>query len=962
MADLSNKIKRVVDNWLQMSDAIDFDDLVALIDALDCLKKDAQQKISIRRASQASMQTHRKPECVGSANQGVRRSSRLVASAPQYALTGPLFVTEDESESESSNEDHGTHSQMLYEENHDEHETRNAAAEILMNQLPVNNNGHADINLLERNYGHETSQLRHPIEQDIFSPTPYTARLVSNQHTDVQPVQVLNEASNAQFHRETSATALYQALEDLDDVGNQRVSELPHASVVHEPQLGLMEQDAPDSFFNGEEFGGTIMNNLPSPNHFDELFGDLYTSVHEEVPCDVEEAAAYSEEQCPTNQNHTENFDADPILQGYVDLACRSGFRLPQETAEGTDCVDAREILLPLVKERPLPSRLIHGILHTLLPGPILIIDFCSGGFDPDVVEGGTYTDFVAIVRRNEDASPLIVIGLETSKTFFIADSRCKLAYSETQRQTVEIVVPNLGNFEHEALQESLRLRPSEINRERCLRILQCVNEIGSPHILESLRLAFTRKDQCQTYSATERPIFEKLYQIHIYLDRQESESHILVARNRYIKYCYFETYLRAVEALKEEKRSSTQERRRVSARKRTISFKQGISEGLPPTPHTKEIHRVYENLSASERRKRAPDMVKDEISKKIVKVHGGNEKRIRRSINKYIKDGRVLHNILRGRRSLNPALLILFPSFGSDLPSLSTTEFGLELEELEEKALNELTLVEAAWFGEALQARPELLEPVPEAVSDLISNTLTYDLDLQGRDPDSFQDYCLNGEMKTEPESNITNDDAWPCLGAISINPLYMLVFWESSWLSTREYHALHQHGHQGWLVHARGEDELLISWEPTMEKKSIQHSPQDLLYQFSVEVRKNRPGLLGYVAAKPLPPSSNANSRFPAFLAYWKVARITKGLFYHLQKTYSSHRGYIVHEEPGEVWIQWEPTWVVYENLDESKKEQLLPICHDPEAMLHRFHRAIVHYSTRSVVERRISKSTKN
>lgn len=877
MADLSNKIKRVVDNWLQMSDAIDFDDLVALIDALDCLKKDAQQKISIRRASQASMQTHRQPKCVGSAKQGVRRSSRLVASAPQYASTGPLFVNEDESESESSNEDHGTQSQMLYEENHDEHETRNAAAEILMNQLPVNNDSHADINLLERNYGHETSQLRHPIEQDIFSPTPYTARLVSNQHTDVQPVQVLNEASNAQFHRETSATAPYQALEDLDDVENQRVSELPHASVVHEPQLGLMEQDAPDSFFNGEEFGGNIMNNLPSPNFFDEAFGDLYTSVHDEVPCDVEEAAAYSEEQCPTNQSHTENFDADPILQGYVDLACRSGFRLPQETAEGTDCVDAREILLPLVKERPLPSRLIHGILHTLLPGPILIIDFCSGEFDPDVVEGGTYTDFVAIVRRNEDASPLIVIGLETSKTFFIvdsetwdlpslgiqwlirpewrtehidvgrsptglltltdllqprsiephmestlvsvwiaeayirrwslknvptsrdlrmrfleemlapyqldsvlekcgipskptrfeqADSRCKLAYSETQRQTVEIVVPNLGNFEHEALQESLRLRPSEINRERCLRILQCVNEIGSPHILDSLRLAFTRKDQCQPYPATERPIFEKLYQIHIYLDRQESESHILVARNRYIKYCYFETYLRAVEALKEEKRSSTQERRRVSARKRTISFKQGISEGLPPTPHTKEIHRVYENLSASERRKRAPDMVKDEISKKIVKVNGGNEKRIRRSINKYIKDGRVLHNILRGRRSLNPALLILFPSFGSDLPSLSTTEFGLELEELEEKALSkpiqlkeydkilyvlklslmsvnsidELTLVEAAWFGEALQARPELLEPVPEAVSDLISNTLTYDLDLQGRDPDSFQ------------------------------------------------------------------------------------------------------------------------------------------------------------------------------------------------------------------------------
>ncbi|XP_014553168.1 hypothetical protein COCVIDRAFT_18877 [Bipolaris victoriae FI3] len=132
--------------------------------------------------------------------------------------------------------------------------------------------------------------------------------------------------------------------------------------------------------------------------------------------------------------------------------------------------------------------------------------------------------------------------------------------------------------------------------------------------------------------------------------------------------------------------------------------------------------------------------MVKDEISKKIVKEYGGNEKRIRRNINKYIKDGRVLHYILRGGRSLDPALLILFPSFGSDLPSLSVTQFGLELEELEEKALNELTLVEAGWFGEVLQARPELLEPVPKAALDLISNTLTHDLDLQGRDLDSFR------------------------------------------------------------------------------------------------------------------------------------------------------------------------------------------------------------------------------
>jgi hypothetical protein len=276
-------------------------------------------------------------------------------------------------------------------------------------------------------------------------------------------------------------------------------------------------------------------------------------------------------------------------------------------------------------------------------------------------------------------------------------DTRCKFARSETQVQTDEfseldlkILVQNLEIFQPEALREALLQKPSEINRERCLRILQCVDEIGSPHILDSLKLAYARKDEDQTYRAIEQPLFEKLFHIHIHLDKQESQSHLLVARERYIKYCYFETYLRAVEALKEEKNNSYRERRRVSARKRrTASFKKGISEELPPTPHTEEIHRFYGNLSPSRRKQRAPDMVKDEISSKVAKVYGGNSKLIRCNINRYINQGRVLHRILQGRRSLDPGLLILFPSFGAYPPSLSMTRFGLELQGLEKKTLS---------------------------------------------------------------------------------------------------------------------------------------------------------------------------------------------------------------------------------------------------------------------------------
>lgn len=268
-------------------------------------------------------------------------------------------------------------------------------------------------------------------------------------------------------------------------------------------------------------------------------------------------------------------------------------------------------------------------------------------------------------------------------------EPRSKLVRLETQVPKYKICVQNLKNFEHGALWEALCQMPPEIPLGRCLRILQCVDEIGSPHILDSLKLACARKAEDQTNQATEEPLFEKLLHIHIHLDGLENQSHLLVARERYIKYCYSETYLRALKALQEKKRNGNQERRRVSARKRTASFKQGISEELPPTPHTEEIDRVYDGLSPSGRTRRAPDMVKDEICSKVVHAYGGDPKRIRRNINKYISQGNALHHVLQGGRSLDPGLLVLFPSSGADPPSLSMDKFGLELQEREKKALS---------------------------------------------------------------------------------------------------------------------------------------------------------------------------------------------------------------------------------------------------------------------------------
>jgi hypothetical protein len=181
--------------------------------------------------------------------------------------------------------------------------------------------------------------------------------------------------------------------------------------------------------------------------------------------------------------------------------------------------------------------------------------------------------------------------------------------------------------------------------------------------------------------------------------------------------------------------------------------------------------------------------------------------------------------------------------------------------------------------------------------------------------------------------------------------------VLWESAWYSPMEYHSLRASGHTGWLEYALLEDQLLVAWEPTIERKLVQSRPQALLVDFAIEARRDRPGLLGYVAAKYLDiPFSNGSKRL-AFLAYWKTTPMSKRQFLHLQAAYPSHRGHVVHSEQEKVWVQWEPTWVYYEHLDSKKKDFLYPIRDDPEALLARFHRTVIHYSTAVPVLKRLA-----
>ncbi|KAF2818304.1 hypothetical protein CC86DRAFT_414067 [Ophiobolus disseminans] len=107
---------------------------------------------------------------------------------------------------------------------------------------------------------------------------------------------------------------------------------------------------------------------------------------------------------------------------------------------------------------------------------------------------------------------------------------------------------------------------------------------------------------------------------------------------------------------------------------------------------------------------------------------------------------------------------------------------------------------------------------------------------------------------IKSDTANPTACHEDWSCLGSISIDRRIMLVIWECTWHAVDTYHSLRRDGYEGWLVHAKEGDQLLIAWEPTLERKSLQLQPLPPPLEPIVEVRRDRPGLLGYIASKEL------------------------------------------------------------------------------------------------------------
>ncbi|CAN9173375.1 unnamed protein product [Alternaria alternata] len=399
-----NLIKRFADSWLQASDAIDCDDLAALVDALDCLKRDAQQKLSLKKATRAGMTVDSRSVGSSGANQGVRRSSRLKASTPRLASSASLFVAEHETESEFSGEDDETNSGDYTAA------TATAPSEILFGDLLWPNEA-----LIESVHEIEMVQSRHALELEPSSPMLYRATPAVHQQDELAYSVV---------------DTLHQTARNVQTSRLHSEAEFSHQVSLHHPfsdpaESGVSVSPARDTEVENSDSGEMVMQDVSTPQFFNEAFEDLYGSpLQHESQIGGEEITVACQKQYPTDPTHTLSLGNDLMFQSYLDLACRASFCLPHESVEDKDSTRTRELLSPLVDGTPLTPRLLHGLIYSLVPGPLRILEV-----DPIASDGGMLADeslaenFAIILRESEEALPLLVLGAANRKMLFVLSS-----------------------------------------------------------------------------------------------------------------------------------------------------------------------------------------------------------------------------------------------------------------------------------------------------------------------------------------------------------------------------------------------------------------------------------------------------------------------------------------------------------------------------------------------------------
>ncbi|KAL5379828.1 hypothetical protein PMIN02_010806 [Paraphaeosphaeria minitans] len=111
----------------------------------------------------------------------------------------------------------------------------------------------------------------------------------------------------------------------------------------------------------------------------------------------------------------------DPAFRHYLDIACYSDFRLPHDPLGCLNRTQVAQLLQPLIEEKPLSVQLIHGLLHSLLPGPLHILELKSENCAQNLLAcTGSAESFAAIIVQERDTPPLLVLGDGTTRTIFV--------------------------------------------------------------------------------------------------------------------------------------------------------------------------------------------------------------------------------------------------------------------------------------------------------------------------------------------------------------------------------------------------------------------------------------------------------------------------------------------------------------------------------------------------------------
>ena len=324
IVDTYYKLKRFADSWLQASDAIDCDDLAALVDALDCLKKDAQQKLSLKKATRAGMTVDTRSVGSSGANQGVRRSSRLKASTPRPASSASLFVAEHETESEFSGEDDETLPAVLDETNSGDYTGAMATApsEIPFGDLPW-----LSETPIENIHEIEVAQSRHALELESSSPMLYRITSAIDEQDElayVQPARVFSEAlASHQSHwdnTQSGVDTLHQTAQNVQTDRAHSEAESSRQVSLHQPSADPAESDVSVSLARGMEVENSdsdemVMQDASTPQFFNEAFEDLYGSpLQHESQIGGEEITVACQKQYPTDPTYTPSLGNDPMF------------------------------------------------------------------------------------------------------------------------------------------------------------------------------------------------------------------------------------------------------------------------------------------------------------------------------------------------------------------------------------------------------------------------------------------------------------------------------------------------------------------------------------------------------------------------------------------------------------------------------------------------------------------------